>query len=170
MKCFFWHISTLFKVLCLVVSTQTNHMCHITYLNWEIIYSLLRFFSSLSPCWFFICGGEWGKPIIHCTIQWYFWCTQLRSDARCVIGQDYQDRFWVGRLTHHCLIAGLLVLMQDWAFLFRCLVYWTDWTHQNSCVISMELCSKNKLIWAVTHSKVHILVLSANPFFSTLTQ
>ncbi len=44
LKCFFWHVSTLFKVLRLVVSTQTNHTCHIIYLNWEIIFSLLMFF------------------------------------------------------------------------------------------------------------------------------
>jgi hypothetical protein len=33
LKCFLWHVSTLFKILHLVVSTQANHMCHITYLN-----------------------------------------------------------------------------------------------------------------------------------------
>ncbi len=62
------------------------------------------------------------KPIIHCTVQAYFWLARLRSDARGVIGPDYWVRFWVGRLPHHHLIAGLLVLMQDWAFLHSYLV------------------------------------------------
>jgi hypothetical protein len=45
LKHFYWHVSTLFQDLRLVVGTQTNHMCHITQLNWEIIFSLLPFFS-----------------------------------------------------------------------------------------------------------------------------
>ncbi len=31
-------------------------------LNWEIIFLPIRFFSSFSSCWFFICGGECRKP------------------------------------------------------------------------------------------------------------
>jgi hypothetical protein len=31
-------------------------------LNWEIIFFPIKVFSSLSPCWFFIHGGEWRKP------------------------------------------------------------------------------------------------------------
>ncbi len=31
-------------------------------LKWEIIFLPIWFFSSLSPCWFFIRGGEWRKP------------------------------------------------------------------------------------------------------------
>ncbi len=58
---------------------------------------LIKVFYSLSPCWFFICGGEWHKPIIHCTMQSYFWHGRLRSDARRVIGPDYIVRFWGGR-------------------------------------------------------------------------
>jgi hypothetical protein len=29
------------------------------------------------------------KPIIHCTVQWYFWCSRLRSDALRVIEPDH---------------------------------------------------------------------------------
>jgi hypothetical protein len=123
------------------ISIQTNHMCHITWLNWEIIFFLLiKIFSSLSPCWFFICGGKWCKLIIHHTVQWYFWCTwlRLRSDATRVMGPDHWVRFWGGGLTtssgyelaglpHHHLCAALHSYVGAW--------YWTDQTYQDSCAL-----------------------------------
>ncbi len=152
LKCFFWHFSTLFTLLRLVVSTQTKHTCHITQLNWEIIFFRIKFFSSLSPCQFFICGGEWHKPITHCTVQLYFWCTKLRSGARRVMGPDHWVRFWGDRFTtssgsevaglpHHHLSAGLHSNVDA--------QYWTDGTCQNSCVISLELWTRNTYIWAL---------------------
>ncbi len=84
----------------------------------------------------------WRKPITHCTLQLYFWCTRLRSDARRVVGPDHWVRFWVGRLRlpHHPFIAGMLVLKQDYTFLrscsvldrpntseFMCNLYWTPY-------------------------------------------
>ncbi len=104
-----------------VVSTQTNHVSH-HFPQLRDHYFLIKVLSSLSLCWFFICGGEWRKRIIHCTVWSYFWCAQLRSNARRVTGPDYWVRFWVGRPPHHCLTAGLLVLMQDCEFLRRGLV------------------------------------------------
>ncbi len=96
-------------------------------------FSLLRIFSLIEP-----------MLILHLL---YFWCTRLRQDAKCVIGPDHWIRFWGGRLAtslgyevasspHHCLSAGLLVLMQDWAFLCRCLVLDRPNT-SDSLVISM---------------------------------
>ncbi len=71
LKWFFWHVSTLFKDLCLVVSIQTNHT--FTSLDSiERIFFLLEGFSSLSP-WFFIRGGECCRPPILHTVQEYFW-------------------------------------------------------------------------------------------------
>jgi hypothetical protein len=49
------------KDLRLVVSIQTNHTCHITSTQLRDFFSYKGFFS-LSPCWFFIWGGEWCKP------------------------------------------------------------------------------------------------------------
>ncbi len=54
--------STLFIDLRLVVSIQTNHMCHITSTQLRDNFFPIQVFSSLSPCWFFIRGGEWRKP------------------------------------------------------------------------------------------------------------
>ncbi len=45
-----------------VVSNQTNHTCHITSTHTFFSFLPVWFFSSLSPCWFFIHGGEWHKP------------------------------------------------------------------------------------------------------------
>ncbi len=45
-----------------VVSIQTNHMCHITSTQMRDYFLPIWFFPSLSPCWFFIHGGEWCKP------------------------------------------------------------------------------------------------------------
>ncbi len=53
--------STLFIDLCLVVSIQTNHMCHVTSTQLRDYFFTYKVFSSLSPCWFFICGGECRK-------------------------------------------------------------------------------------------------------------
>ncbi len=111
----FWHVSTLFNFLCLVVSTLINHTCHITHIDWEIIFSVWRFFPPLSPCWFFICGGKWRKPIIHSTVQSYIWHARLRSDTRRVKGLDHWVRFWGGRLATSSLQCRT-------AFLRRCLV------------------------------------------------
>ncbi len=60
-------------------------------LNWEIIFLPIMFFSSLSPCWFFICGGECHKLPRYvpskCTYVPYngtFGASNQRSDARRV--------------------------------------------------------------------------------------
>ncbi len=55
-------VSTLFKNLRLVFSIQTNHACHITSTQLRDYFLSIRFFSSLSPCWFFIHGGKCRKP------------------------------------------------------------------------------------------------------------
>ncbi len=54
--------STLFIDLHLVVSIQANHMCHSTSTQLRDIFLPKWLFSSLSPCWFFIHGGECHKP------------------------------------------------------------------------------------------------------------
>jgi hypothetical protein len=54
--------SNLFIDLRLVVSIQTNHMCHITSTQLRDYFFPIQVFLSLIPCWFFICGGEWHKP------------------------------------------------------------------------------------------------------------
>ncbi len=46
----------------LVVSIQTNHMCHVTSSQLRDYFFTYKVFSSLSPCWFFIRGGECRKP------------------------------------------------------------------------------------------------------------
>ncbi len=53
--------STLFIDLRLVVSIQTNYTCHITSTQLRDYFLPIRFFSSLSPCWFFICWGKCRK-------------------------------------------------------------------------------------------------------------
>ncbi len=50
------------------------------------------------------------------------WCARQRSDARHVIRPTDESDSEVASLPHHCLSAGLLVLMQDWEFHHRCLV------------------------------------------------
>ncbi len=55
--------STLFIDLRLVVSIQTNHTCHITSTQLRDYLFSIKVFSSLSPCWFFIHGGKWRKPL-----------------------------------------------------------------------------------------------------------
>ncbi len=65
------------------------------------------------------------KAAYNCTVQLYFWRAQLRSDAKCVpkarlLSQQVSRYSEVADLPHHCLSTGLLILMQDWAFLCRC--------------------------------------------------
>ena len=54
--------STLSNDLHLVVSIQTNHMFHSTSTQLRDYFWPIWFFSSLSPCRFFICGGKCHKP------------------------------------------------------------------------------------------------------------
>ncbi len=115
LKCFL-HVSTLFKNLRLVVSIQTDHM--FTSLDSiERLFFSYKVFSSLSPWWFFIRGGECRRPIILRTVQGYFSHTRQRSDAIRVIRPDcwvrsellsptpHQDMRWQ---SHH-----IITEMQD---------------------------------------------------------
>ncbi len=94
LKCFFWHVSTLFKDLCLVVSIQTNHTYHVTSTQLRDYFFPIKAFSSLSPCWYFICGGKCWRPVILCTVQGYFWRAQ---HATCVRRPDHQG--WISKET-----------------------------------------------------------------------
>ncbi len=121
----------------MVVGTQTNHTCHITQLNWEIIFSLLRFFPHWAHADSSFVGGwvTWADYTVPYKL--YFWHARLRPDARRVIGPDHWVRFWGGELTtlsgykvaglpHHHFSAGLHSYVGAW--------YWADQTHQNSYV------------------------------------
>ena len=54
--------SILFKDLRLVVSIQTNHMCHITSTQLRDNFLPTWFFFLIEPRWFFIHEGKWRKP------------------------------------------------------------------------------------------------------------
>ncbi len=54
----------------------------------ERLFFPIKVVSSLSPCWFFICGGKWRKPLTNVPYNCTFWHSQLRSDARHVIKPD----------------------------------------------------------------------------------
>ncbi len=82
------------------------------------LFSLLKVFPHWAHADSSFIWGKCRKPIIHHTIQWYFWRTQLRSDATWVMGPDRGVRFWGSELTissgyevagspHHLLDAGL---------------------------------------------------------------
>ncbi len=83
-----------------------------------------------------LCTCCW--PIILCTVQGYFWCTR-QSQRRYMWGGQIIKAGFPKRQgkdsPHHRLNAGLLVLMQDWAFLCRCSVLDIRFFHG----MSMEL-------------------------------
>ncbi len=85
----------------MVVSIQTNHTCHVTSTQLRDYFFLIKVFSSLSPCWFFICGGKCCRPIILCTVQGYFLRARQRSDAISVTRPDRWVRSEVVSLTPH---------------------------------------------------------------------
>ncbi len=102
----------------------------------------------------------------------YFWCTQQRSDTRCLSN----TRLLCQALMHpevvdlpQRLSAGLLVPMQDWAFLHKFLVLdrpyksksrgQKDILHGNPCLEHSQSRSFNSLIKS-------ILKLLASPFFN----
>jgi hypothetical protein len=79
----------------------------------------------LSPCWFFICRGKCRKPITPFTVQGYFWCAWQGQTLHVWRGQTTKSGFSKRQSedsARHPLSAGLLVLIQDWAFLRRCSV------------------------------------------------
>ncbi len=145
LKCF-WHVSTLFKDLRSVVSIQTNH----TFTSLDSIERLLfsyKVFSSLSPWWFFIYGGECCRLIMLRTVQGYFWHSWQRPDAIRVIRPDrwvrsevlsptpHQDMRWQ---SHHIITTSLLGCRT--AFPHRCSVLDRPNT-SDLMVISMDLFS-----------------------------
>ncbi len=65
------------------------------------------------------------RLIILCTVQEYFWRARQGPMLYVWRGQTIKARFPKRQgkdSPRHCLNAGLLVLMQDWAFLHRCSV------------------------------------------------
>jgi hypothetical protein len=106
------------------------------------------------------------------------WHAQLRSDARHVSKARLLSqalRFSeVADSPHHCLSAGLLLLMQDWALLHRCLVL--DRPNTSDSMGPMDTlhgtpspdCSETSSFLSLTK---FIVVLLANPFsnFAALT-
>ncbi len=65
------------------------------------------------------------RPIILRAVQRYFWCAQQGQTQYVWGGQTIEAGFPKRRgkdSPRHRLSAGLLVLMQDWAFLRRCSV------------------------------------------------
>ncbi len=144
-KCL-WHVSTLLKDLLLVVSMQTNHT-FTSFDSIERLYFSNKVFSSLSPWWFFICGGKCCRLIILHTVQEFFWCTWQRSDAIHMIRQDHwvrsevlsptnhQDMKWQ---SHHIITISSLGCRT--AFLRRCSVLDRPNT-SDLMVISMDLFS-----------------------------
>ncbi len=69
--------STLFIDLRLVVSIQTNHMCHVPSTQLRDYFFTYKFFSLLSPCWFFICWGKCHKPPRYVSYK----CTYVLYDG-----------------------------------------------------------------------------------------
>ncbi len=125
----------------LLVPKLTTRTLHLTQVR--DFFSPIRFFSSLSP-WFFICGGKCRRPIILHTVQEYFWRAWQGQTQYVWGGQTIEAGFPKRRgkySPHHCLDAGLLVLMQDWAFLRRRSVLDIRFFHG----MSMELSSKARL-------------------------
>jgi hypothetical protein len=110
-KWFFWHVSTLFKDLCLVVSILTNHT--FTSLDSiERLFFLLKGFSSLSP-WFFICGGKCSRPPILHTAQEYFWRAWQGQTQYVCGGQTIKAGFPKRQGSLDIKIDHVIALMQD---------------------------------------------------------
>ncbi len=132
----------------------------------------------MSPCWFFIRGGECRKLIIPCTIQGHFWRAWQGQMQHMWGGQAIESGFpkrWGEDLPQYCLSAGLLVLMQDVAFLFRCSIL--DRLNTSDSLGSSRLESKismdlsadiNLRVDSFLRLKKSILVLLSNPFFLLL--
>ncbi len=149
MKYFFWHVSTLFKELRLVVGIQTNH----TFTSLDSIERFFSYkgFSSLSP-WFFIRGGECRRPPILRIVQEYFWRSWQGQTQNVWQGQTVESglRCWAQHLIgifmrwqSHRIITTSLPGCKT-AFLCRCLVLDRPNT-SDLMVISMDLVS---LGWA----------------------
>ncbi len=127
---------------------QTNH----TFTSLDSIerfFFSYKVFPSLSPCWFFICGGKCCRPIILRTVQGYFWRTQQRSDAMRVMRPNRWVRsevlsptpHWNMRWQSHHIITTSLPGCKT-AFLCKCLVLDRPNTSE-LMVISMDL-----FLWA----------------------
>ncbi len=104
----------------LLVSNLTTRSLHVTQLRDFFSYKV---FSSLSPWWlFFICGGKCRRQTIIHTVQEYFWRTRQGRMGYVWGGQTIEAGFpkRQGKDSPcHCIDAGLLVQMQDWAFLCK---------------------------------------------------
>ena len=104
-------------------------------------------FSSLSPCWFFIRGGECRRPsrycTVHtyfCTVRWYFWRVRPRSDARRVREPDHRHTRSVS--------AFLLNRSSDLLILTRQYFFWFDFLLMDE-IVNLRIC---RIQWWICES------------------
>ncbi len=163
-------------------SRGTNHLCknEDSMIHWHLQHKNQVPLSYDTSCYgwhkglFLACPNSCWFDVSCLTMQLYFWRAQLRPDARCVSKAKLLScvmRYTeVADLPHQRLSTGLLVPMQDWAFLHRCLVL--DWPSTSESIGPIDILHGTL---SIEHSQSRsfnsliksIFVLLAIPFFNS---
>ncbi len=107
---------------------------------------------------------------LYCTIVLLACLTKVRQLSKASLWRQTLRYYEVTDLPHHCLGAGLLVPMQDWAFLCRCLVL--DRPNTSDSIRPKDALHETPSLYCSQTSSFQsciksILALLANPLFNS---